>query len=57
MVIAPPTSFFGDCNAPWHFAKECKQLNFGRVVHSELRIEVQATKTRDQSPFSLWQPK
>ena len=27
--------------------QECRQLNFGRVVRSDLRIEVQATKTRD----------
>lgn len=27
--------------------KECSQLNFGRVVNSELRIEVEARKTRD----------
>lgn len=26
---------------------ECSQLNFGRVVNSQLRIQVEATKTRD----------
>lgn len=32
---------------------ECSQLNFGRVVNSELRIEVEARKTRDTCKCSV----
>eukprot|EP00913_Durusdinium_trenchii_P030950 g28988.t1 len=42
-VVVPPNVFY----------KECSQLNFGRVVNSELRIEVEARKTRDTCKCSV----